>query len=284
MARGVGPKNTRTRETGWFSQFNWNQYLPTGFSWIGVLFRRMGIILLLGLIGFVFYDFYRFGRTSPRFSVKIEIKGNQLIDDQQVRTTMDAYFGKEQQTSLLTISAQGIRDHLSRKIPRFKNIHIVQKFPNRLVVNVEERVPVAIVARLDKKNDRRIFLPADRKGVLFEAQREEWDQLRQTLPVVLGLEDLPRDSKNFERHWKQAMKVKNEFEKVFVSDMLNWIQIRPGGFAEVQIDKPRELVIKLGLDRYHQKFEQLNEMMMTEQFRSIEKYVNFRDENEVLVK
>jgi len=284
MARRVGPRNKRTRDSGWMDGIDLKQYLPGGFSWVTGFFRRLGYVFLLVLIGFFLYDFYRFGRTSPTFTVEMEIKGNQLIDDSEVKEKLNSLFGGEHKTSLLTISAHQLRKELGDELPRFNNIYVMREFPNRLIISVEERTPVAIVARYDSNDDRRVFLPAGKDGVLFPAREEEWDRLRQTLPVVLGLEELDRNSDGYRRRWERAMRVKQAFEREFVPDMLNWIQIRPGGFAEVQIDKPRELLIKLGLDRYHQKFQQLDEMMMTEQFSTIEDYVNFRDENEVLVK
>ena len=284
MARRVGPKNKRTRDSGWLRRFDLKGYVPGSFSWVTGFFRRLGYLFLLVLIGFFLYDFYRFGRTSPSFTVEMEINGNQLIDDSEVKEKLNSIFGDQHKTSLLTISAYQLRKKLSEELPRFKNIHVIREFPNRLIINVEERAPVAIVARYDSNGDRRIFLPAGKQGVLFSARQEEWDRLRQTLPVVLGLEELDPSSSGYQRRWERAMRVKETFEREFVPDMLNWIQIRPGGFAEVQIDKPRKLVIKLGLDRYHQKFQQLNEMMMTEQFSTIEDYVNLRDENEVFVK
>jgi len=80
------------------------------------------------------------------------------------------------------------------------------------------------------------------------------------------------------------MRVKKAFEKEFVPDMLNRIRIRPGGYAEVELDHSDSLVVKLGLSNYHEKFVRLDEMMMTEEFQSIDEYINLRDLDQILVR
>lgn len=285
MARGVGPTNKKKRSSsGFMEQFKAWDYVPTNFGWLGAVLRRSGIILLVGLIGFLGYDFYRFGMTSETFSIKLTVKGNQQVPVAEIRNALKPVLpGEDDQGSLLGISALEAKKLLSEKIPRFKNVYVLRRFPNELVIRVDERTPVAIVSRYDEGQERKIFLPADKEGVLFEARSGEWERLKNTMPVIMGIEELSVGSDGYKRRWNRALRVKNAFEQEFVPDMLNWIRIRPGGYATVQIEQTRTLKIKLGLNNYRRKFARLDRMMMTEEFQEIEEYVNLRDLNEVLV-
>jgi cell division septal protein FtsQ len=284
MGRRVGPKNKKKRTSSMFDDFEGWDYLPSNFSWLGSLFRKTGIVLLIALVGFLMYDFYRFGMTSETFAVQLTVRGNNHVPTEEVKTALRPTLPEEAgHDSLLGVSAQRVQDLLSKKIPRFKDVYVLRRFPNELVVEVSERVPVAIVARYDEQEDRRIFLPAGPDGVLFQARTGEWERLKNTLPVVMGIEELEVGSSGFERRWERAMRVKNAFEAEFVPEMLNWIRIRPGGYATIQIERSRPIKVKLGLSDYDQKFARLDRMMMTEEFQKIEEYVNLRDLGEVLV-
>lgn len=285
MGRRVGPKNKKKRTSGLMDQLKKIDYLPINFGWLGSLVRHTGILLLVFLVGFLFYDFYRFGMTSETFSIKLLVKGNQHVPADEIRTTLGPILNEnEGHESLLNISAGEVRKRLKQEIPRFKSVYVLRQFPNQLMVEVTERTPVAVVARYDEAEDRRVFLPADEEGVLFEVRSGEWEELKNTLPVVLGLEELSVNSESYQRRWDRAMRVKNAFRKEFVPDMLTWIRIRPGGYAEIKAKLTDSLVIKLGLDNYHEKFIRLDEMMMTEEFKSIEQYINLRDLDEILVR
>lgn len=284
MGRRVGPKNKKHRESGLLDGLKGWAFFSSGFGWIARILRKSGVIVLFVLMGLLVYDFYRFGVTSERFAVELNVRGNNQVPKRVIRNTLkDVLVDEKGHRSLLTVSAQDVKRKLDRSIPRFRDIYVLRKFPNRLIVEVRERTPVALVARHKGEGQQRIFLPAGEEGVMFKARPGEREQLKNSLPVVLGLEDSSRDSEDYGRRWKRVMRVLDAYKKEFVIDMLNWIRVRPGGDVNVEIEKTKPLVVRLGLKRYRQKFKHLKEMMMTEQFRSVEDYVNLRDLDQILV-
>lgn len=284
MGRRVGPTNRKKRSEGWFDGFSLRSHLPTEFGWLRWLVKRVGLFCLFLLVGLLAYDFFSYGMTASSLSIDVEVRGNRMVPASEVRTAMESQLPEQGETgSLLAVSVDRVKDQIQQEIPRFRSVYVERKLPGRLIVDVEERTPVAIVARYDEANDNRMFLPADREGVLFEARSKEWDRLKNTLPVALGLEEMPVGSDGFQRRWDRVLRVKDAFEQVFVLDMLNWIRVRPGGYASVEITRPSQLEIKLGLSNYKRKFQQLDRMMGTDEFQTIDEYINLHDLNEVFV-
>jgi len=284
MGRRVGPKNKKRRNSSIFDGIkSWNLDL-SNVGWIGTVISRSGLVILTVLVGLLVYDFYRFGMSSPRFDIELRIQGNDRVAENAIREKLNPYLNRGNgHRSLLSVSASEVKTTLEQQIPRFKSVEVLRRFPNQLVVNVRERVPVAIVARYIEQGNRRIFLPADRKGVTFQPRPGERSHLKDSLPVVLGLEEQSLQSEEYQRQWNRVMRVMKAYQKEFVIEMLNWIRVRPGGYVNIEIEKTRPLVIKLGKDQFRRKLEHLKKMMMTEKFRSVEEYVNMRELDEIFV-
>lgn len=272
MSRGVDPKNASQRErndwriTGWLSGL-----VPRR------LYLKEGLVVLSVLaVGFLVYDFSRFVATSDRYRVSVQVKGLEALSKGDVLKEIDGLIKtSDRPRSLVNVSVQAVRSTLLNRIPRFKNVQVQKDYPETLSIRVEERKPVALIARRTRQGDEStVYLPIDREGVIFRPTRKEVKNLPDQVPVVRGFSGVQDGTPSFDRRWNKALKVLDAVEKRFSSDLLEWVEVRTGGYVQMRINHPKPLDVRLGETRYARKLDKLKTMMQTNQFLNINKYVN----------
>ncbi|MFB6356089.1 MAG: cell division protein FtsQ/DivIB [bacterium] len=284
MGGGVGPTNKRQRERSWFDDISWPENIPVSRDGLRYVLRFSFVLLMVGLLFFIGYDFYRYTYSSGRYDVTLDVTGAKAVPVSEIRSEVMEFSRDGKSLNLLSVDVNKVRNKLMSSISRFKSVHVRKQYPNQLHVKVEERKPYMLVGRQDPEGGQRIFLPADTEGVLFEAQPSERERIRQELPAVIGLETEQHGTSGYKSKWKRSKNVYKTFRAYFVRDMLDWIRVYPGGYVELQVNQPRRVRVKLGVGNYEAKFRKLKKMIGTEEFQQINNYVNLSDLDEILVK
>ena len=118
----------------------------------------------------------RWGRTAQSFVLdQIEVRGNRVLTEHEVT----ALSGLELGTNLLTVRIGDVEAAVSRS-PRVQRVRASRALPGRMVVTLEEKVPIALVARgrgeaLEVAEDGTVLPAAERSGYV-------------DLPLVTGVE------------------------------------------------------------------------------------------------
>ncbi|MDO4254837.1 MAG: cell division protein FtsQ/DivIB [Kocuria sp.] len=96
-------------------------------------FSALGLLLIVLLVWVLFY--------SPLLAVRsIEVNGAHLTDSQEVRGHLESFHG----VPMTTISERDVMDRLG-DLPQVRSVQVMTMPDNRLVVDLTERVPVAVV-------------------------------------------------------------------------------------------------------------------------------------------
>ena len=130
--------------------------------------RKLKTIFAMALIMLIFI-------SSPIFSVRhIEITGNSTLTTTYILNTMNIHENK----NILYINTRGAKNRLLRN-PYVRNVSIERHLPNRIIINVQERIARGYV------EDRRLglFLLIDEYGRVLEVTNSTPSRL----PVVVGL-------------------------------------------------------------------------------------------------
>lgn len=147
--------------------------------WVRRLRTPAGMAMCaLALVGPGAYGVYRtvgLVRSHPYFALtSIDIDGNRWVDRREILQ----WAGIAEGSSIWEAGPTLLRARLLRH-PRIERVMVRREFPNRLVITVRERRPVAIV-HLDQ------LQYVDRSGCLFGPLRDEDSR---DLPLITGLED-----------------------------------------------------------------------------------------------
>jgi cell division septal protein FtsQ len=278
MSPQVDPKNTSKR------QERDGGYLPdlSGLLPRRLYLREFVVVLIVGFVGLVIYDFTAFVSNHSRYQADVVIRGVDTLTSQQVIDRLSTINGQEDVGALTGISVTSVKEDARESIPRLQDVTVRKQYPDQLVILAAERKPVVLVAR-SAEGDRQIYLPAGREGRLFRPTRKEVETLPEQVPVVRGFETLSPGSSEFERRWKQVRQFLEAVESTDTMDRFEWIKVRTGGFLEAGIERPKTLRIRFGQGAYAEKLIRFIEMMQTEQFMTIEEYVNLSDLDNVRV-
>jgi len=126
----------------------------------------VGLVIILILINLLHSDV---------FEVKeIEIKGNELITDNYILNFSDL----DQGTNIFAVDCQEIKEKLLL-LSQFEEVLVFRKLPNKIVIEVEEREPIAV---LPLQNS---YCLINREGwilkIINNLSQQQW-------PVVEGVE------------------------------------------------------------------------------------------------
>lgn len=120
----------------------------------------------------------RAGEFSPIRSVEIETDGflerDWLLD----------YLALGAEESLLTVDLAGLKSRLEA-LGQVDNAEVERRFPDTLVVSLQERQPIARIAGL-RANGEKLALFVDRTGAVFECERIDPSLIR-SLPFLDGI-------------------------------------------------------------------------------------------------
>jgi cell division protein FtsQ len=138
--------------------------------------------------------------TSPAFALRqIEVRGNERVSAAWVRQSLAPLDGRH----LLRIGLPEIESRVGRH-PWVRSVRVRKELPDRLVVEVAERQPVAMMRRGDE-----LYL-VDRDGTPFTPYRPEWGPVDLPLIDGIGADQLARVAPTLE-----------------VAQ--SWARLRPGG-------------------------------------------------------
>lgn len=124
-----------------------------------ILFRCFMLLLFILLIIGMIYGVY-FSFTNSRFNIsKIEVKGNSKYTKEEILKLANIAIGK----NINKINKIKIYGDIKEK-PYIDNVNIDRKYPDKIVINIKERV--AKYAALNK--DKNIYLKLTKDGIMLE--------------------------------------------------------------------------------------------------------------------
>src|SRR5215471_8118973 len=218
---------------------------------------------------------YRYGEHSWRFRVEssdnIEITGMQNVTKAQIMEVMGADIGRN--IFFIPLSQQKAQ---LEQIPWVESASVMRFVPNRLMVEIHERTPLAF-ARVGP----RIFL-IDAGGTLMELPQRR----RYSFPVILGMNPgeplstrVPR-MRAFNELLQQldsgGARYSQDLSEVDLSDLEN---------LKVRVNDPQgDVLVELGSSDYLKRYKTYvsHAQEWRQQFRKLES-VNLRYESQVIV-
>ena len=140
----------------------------------------LGVLLLLA-VGFAGNEMYRKLCCSDFFQItEVTINGNRMASKEQISSLSRV----DIHSNLLAINTGQVKS-LLQSHPWIANAQIKRNWPNRLLINITEKKPVALLS-----TDSGLHY-LDRKGHLIAAAENSQDL---DFPVISGLDNLPSDT------------------------------------------------------------------------------------------
>lgn len=258
---------------------NWENFQLNWRRWMG----RVGVLLIIGIVIVLAWDFGRYTYGADRYQAELDVRNNEAVPAEKIREEILAGYDQDQLPSVLTLSVDRIQASLD-EMSRLRDVSVHVEQPNHLIVTLEEREPVALIARASPDQEKPRFLPADPQGTLFKPLPKERSELPSQLPLIFGLERADTDSEEYGRKWERVLEVLEAVKTEFPVSIIESLEIRPGGFVEMNLLRPKELEVRLGLDQYVEKIQRLREFIETEAFQETEEWINLSDPDEVRVR
>jgi cell division protein FtsQ len=210
----------------------------------------MAILALLFV--FVFGCFL----STPYFVIKeTSVRGLKELTEKDIL----ALAGIKPEQNLLAVNTDALVKRVSAN-PWVKNIYVGREFPNRLVLEVRERIPIALVKQASE------FYLLDSEGIIFKklGKGDEVD-----LPILTGVNGA-EGSKS-----KLLFSAINLLKTISTSAGYNYL----GSVSEAHVDDvfgislltDAGLYLKLGKDDYENKLKQLNVVMTDLEKRGLRK-------------
>lgn len=215
-----------------------------------VLFQTLKFAFLLmffSIAGVCYFLMREALLHDPRFALAVrEVRGLRHVSESQVLMKVKNYEGEIQ--PLFAFDLNGLRESIEQ-ISWIKEAGVRRNFPDRLIIEVVERIPVAFV-RLDRGT-----LLVDNEGVFLESTLGEASHL--DLPVLQGMEE-PSNSEALARNRRRLLAFQ---------ELLKELDANGAGLSkdlsEVYLSRPEELAIilndetvlvKLGNSAVQEKF------------------------------
>jgi len=193
--------------------------LKSKFFWFAILFFIV--------LGSIFYFFF----LSSVFQIKeIKISGNQKISTQEIKDIIEEKINKKKllfiSRNFFLIDIQEAKT-IIEEFPAASKVILKRKFPNKVIVNVEERTPVGIWCQSDencyyidkegvifeKTKDKRELVINSEREIIFGQRIIEKESLKDILEIHNELKDIELDVRDFN--------ILDQGEKL-VADMDRW--------------------------------------------------------------
>ena len=170
------------------------------------VFCYLFLILTLFLISFYLICFSSF------FQVKeVEISGNQKVPAQIIKNLIEEKLSQRillfHSKSIFLTNLKELEKRLLSKFPQIKKVDFNRDLPNKLIVLIEERKPVAIFCQ----NKEYFFV--DEEGIIFEeiSEKGSWLVIRNSFlsrDIKLGEEIIEK------KNLTQILKIKSELKNL----------------------------------------------------------------------
>lgn len=234
------------------------------------------ILVFLVLVS-ILATFRSYLLRSPRFAIGItEIQGLRHLSESQVLLKLKEI--EEQNRNLLSLDLDGLRKSVEL-LPWVKTAIVRRVWPDRLMIQVTERVPIAF-ARIDDSTQL-----VDEDGVLLESKSGGLPKF--DFPVLMGLESgfeselLARNGKRLELY-RRLMRDLDE-NGAGLSRDLSEVHLQDAGSVSIVLNDDTVLV-HIGADRFQERFRRYLAMSreLKQKYQFLES-VDLRFENQVVV-
>jgi len=219
-------------------------------EYLGVL----GLLISIAALSSLFIYAYSYFLSAPYFEIKeTSVRGLKELTEKDVLTLVKIKPGQ----NILAVNV----DVLSRRVavnPWIKNVYVGREFPNRIVVDVRERNPIALVKQAGD------FYLMDSEGIIFKkmSQGDEVD-----LAIITGIN------------------VQDKTKSKLLSDTLSLLKVFSGSnlysflgaISEAHIDEvfglslltDKGLYLKMGMEDFEKKLRKLALVMNDREKRGI---------------
>lgn len=168
--------------------------------WKRRIFRVLRLTLLSVTLLFSGYGIYKFLICSPYFKIeKIKIEGNQDIS----RKEIESLLGIKKGDNIFKVRLGQAKRRLEN-LKQIKEINIYRNFPDKIVLKITERVPIAEIHKEDSVHSNKVEL-IDKEGITFLGKARD-------LPIILGAKDSVK-SKEVVSFLAKLMEVDFQFYK-----------------------------------------------------------------------
>jgi cell division protein FtsQ len=223
---------------------------------IGELAGAIGLLFSMAILALLFVFVFGCFLSTPYFVIKeTSVRGLKELTEKDILTLA----GIKPEQNLLAVNTDALVKRVSAN-PWVKNIYVGREFPNRLVLEVRERIPIALVKQASE------FYLLDSEGIIFKklGKGDEVD-----LPILTGVNGA-EGSKS-----KLLFSAINLLKTISTSAGYNYL----GSVSEAHVDDvfgislltDAGLYLKLGKDDYENKLKQLNVVMTDLEKRGLRK-------------
>jgi len=229
---------------------------------IGEFAGAMGLLFSVAVLCLTFIYAYSYLLSMPYFEIKeVSVRGLKELTEKDILSLAAI----SPQQNLLAVNTEDLVKRVSAN-PWVKNIYAGRELPNRLVLEVRERNPVAMVRQASD------FYLMDNEGFIFKklGKGDEVD-----LPILTGIDGKEKGKS------KLLLSTLNLLKAMSASGRYNYL----GAISEVNVDDvfglslltDAGLYLKLGKDNYENKLKQLNVVMADMEKRGMRKGYIFVD-------
>jgi cell division protein FtsQ len=209
------------------------------------LFRTALLLGVISIVGAIMIFGYNFTVSSPYFQIKeVIVRGCKELTEKEILS----YAAIKPSQNLLAINLGTIARRIESN-PWVKEVSIGREFPNRLIIDLQERTAVALVKRDNG------FNLLDLDGVAFK-KLEKNDEV--DIPVLNGCYSDNNDSALFTKSLEllRYLSASKEFPTIG-----NIAEIHGHEVFGLSLFTDSGLCIRLGFDSYENKLKRLNTVM-----------------------
>lgn len=212
-----------------------------------IFFRFLIIIIFLGTIGYFAYDrTFDSIKNSDFFAIKdIWYESSLKAID---KSELSSLKGK----SLLTIDLKKIQRQLQTRYPQYKNLRVLRRFPDQILVSAYRRYVVAQV-----KAGNGTFFVDENATILSQLKAVD-----QKLPVITGIsfgkKGLSANNAASNYQMQVALKIIKEFQKDKALSNCPILRIDVSHLSEIHVDILEGLPVLFDRDNVEQKVKILS--------------------------
>ena len=242
------------------------------------LASKIGLVILVFLVVVSLLTSFRsYLLRSPKFAIGIkEIQGLRHLSESQVLLKLKET--EERDRSLFALDLDGLRKSVEL-LPWVRTAAVRRIWPDRLMIQVTERVPIAFV-RIDDSTQL-----VDEDGVLLESKSEGLPSF--DFPVLMGLESgfetelLARNRKRIDLYRRLTRELDDN--GAGLSRDLSEVHLHDAGSVSIVLNDDTVLV-HVGADHFQERFRRYLAMSreIKQKYRLLES-VDLRFENQVVV-
>jgi cell division protein FtsQ len=223
---------------------------------IGELIGAIGLLVSIALLCFLFIYAYSYALSTPYFEIReTAVRGLKELTEKDILTLASV----PPRQNLLAVNTDSLVKKISAN-PWVKNIYVGRELPGRLVLEVRERIPVAMVKQASN------FYLMDNEGFVFKkvGKSDEVD-----LPILTGAGSMKKEKS------KLLLSALDLLKTISTSGRFSYL----GAVSEVNVDDEfgislltdAGLYLKMGMDDYENKLQQLDVVMIDLEKRGMKK-------------